>query len=176
MSESVNDQLRVLRLRYQDVLTERDRLRNARASVTSQLGPLPASAAIVIGLAATVADKVEMWALISAGGLMLGIVALSMLYSGLRPYRIMRARAEGKRSADLGSPVLPEDDEAGWLDAKIKLEQTIYGELDTRQRPSLWLRPKDLQQAFRVERTLLNIVQFLFVLVIIDLLLGILVH
>ena len=67
----------------------------------AQLGPLPASAAIVIGLAGTVADKVEQWALISAGGLFAAIVIVSMLFGSLRPYRILRARRSGSEARTL---------------------------------------------------------------------------
>jgi hypothetical protein len=175
MTDPTDDELRVLRLRYEDVLTERDRLRDARAGVTGQLGPLPASAAIVIGLAGTVADKVESWALITAGGLLAVIVIVSILFGSLRPYRLMRATASKKASTDLGSTVASDVDEATWLRAKIELEQRLYGKLDPRQHLRLEFRPTDLQEAFDVERTVLNIVQLLFVLIISALLIGILV-
>jgi hypothetical protein len=175
MCEAPNGELQVLRLRYEDVLSERDRLRNARASVTGQLGPLPASAAIVIGLAATVADKAEQWSLITAGGLMILIVSASILYSSLPPYRIMRAKTQPP-PRELGSPVASGNDEAKWLKDKIALEQKIYGNLETSQHPRVWPWPKDMQEAFRMERTILNFVQVMFLLVILDLLLGVIVH
>ncbi len=168
------DRLELAKLRYEDVVTERDRIRDARAGVTSRLGPLPASAAIVIGLAGTVADKVEQWALISAGGLFAAIVIVSMLFSSLRPYRIMRAKRSG---STLAFQVPRDRDPATWLERKIAMEESIYG-TPYRSQPRLYLSfsPANLQDAFDVERSVLNIVQVLFVLTIAVLLVGILVH
>ena len=48
--------LETLRLVYADLINERDRLRDARRSITTQLGPLPASAGLIIGLFAAFGD------------------------------------------------------------------------------------------------------------------------
>jgi hypothetical protein len=50
-----------LSLAYQDIVTERDRLRAARAAITRQLGPLPASAGIAISLVGALAEKGARW-------------------------------------------------------------------------------------------------------------------
>ena len=169
-----DDRLELAKLRYQDVLDERDRLRGARAAVTSQLGPLPASAAIVIGLAGTVADKVEEWALIGAGGLFAALVIVSMLFSSLRPYRVMRAKWRGSATT-LGFAAVAGEDAVAWIERKIKMEEELYGSPRSNQpRLSLSFSPPNLQAAFDVERTVLNIVQLLFVLIIGVLLAGIL--
>jgi hypothetical protein len=41
-----------LRLVYDDVVRERDRLRDARRAVTSQLEPFPVASAVVVGVVA----------------------------------------------------------------------------------------------------------------------------
>ena len=159
------DRLELAKLRYEDVVSERDRLRDARAGLTSKLGPLPASAAIVIGLAGTVADKVEQWALIAAGGLFAALVILSILFSSLRPYRIMRAKSSHAGAGELPFPAPEDDDPTTWLERKTRMEEDLYGKLN-RSQPvfRLGFSPSDLQAAFDIERSALNLVQLLFVL------------
>ena len=53
------DNISVLEKAYMDLVSERDRLPDTRASFTGRLGPLPASAAIVIGLVGTAATNVN---------------------------------------------------------------------------------------------------------------------
>jgi hypothetical protein len=75
-----SENLETLKLRYQQVLAERDRLRSARAGVTSRLGPLPASAAIVIGLAGGVAHGVDPGYLIAAAILLFVLIVFRTVY------------------------------------------------------------------------------------------------
>jgi hypothetical protein len=164
--------LKLLELRHGEITHERDRLRSARAAVTGGLGPLPASAAIVLGLAGTVADRIPSWALWITLGLFLTIIAFSILSSRLPPYRVLRARTISREGHNLDDPRLTP---AEWLARSIKLEQDIYGRLGA---PTKWntLRPKTLQQGFDLERRALNLVQVLFAGIILVLLLGILLQ
>lgn len=167
---SADDRIRVLEKAHEDVVNERDRLRSARAAFTSRLGPLPASAAIVIGLAGSVADKLNPLWIVEAAVLLGLLIVISAVYSGLRPYRLIRAEVQGD-GRQLGFDVERSDYEA-WLDSKIALEQSIYGPLRRRQKVSLALDVGDLQEAFDVERSAFVGVQLLFAEIIFVLVAG----
>jgi hypothetical protein len=92
MTGQGQDRLEVLKLVYQDILTECDRLRSARAAVTGRLGPLPASAGIVLALVGSVADQVGLAFLITAGGRFVALVAVSVMFGGVARYRLLRAK------------------------------------------------------------------------------------
>jgi hypothetical protein len=47
---SEDPELDALKLRFEDIRRENERLRDAHSAITAQLGPLPISAAIVAGL------------------------------------------------------------------------------------------------------------------------------
>jgi hypothetical protein len=166
----MDQELKVLELRDGDLSNERDRLRSARASFTSRLGPLPASAGIVIGLAGAVADHIEEWAIWAAGGVFVAIVLVSLFNSSLPPYRVLRALHAKEDGYDLNDPTI---DAKAWLKRKIALEKAIYG-TPGEPTPRTMLRPKTLQQAFDIERRALFIVQSLFAAIILALLAGIL--
>jgi hypothetical protein len=164
----------VLEKAYLDVVSERDRLRDARAGFTGRLGPLPASAAIVIGLAGSAAGKVNPWWIAEAAVLLALLIFISSVYSGLRPYRLIRA--DRQRDLDPG----PDDigfglsapDRATWLTRKIELEQQVYGPLRERQAFSLTLDVDNLQDALDVERSAFSLVQILFAEIILVLVAG----
>jgi hypothetical protein len=161
-----------LSLAYQDIVTERDRLRAARAAITRQLGPLPASAGIAISLVGALAEKASAVALVVALVLFGVLVAVSIAYTFLPPYRTLRAKYE-YHSHELGF-----DEHAGakeWLEHMIALERRIYGTVNTR-RP-YFRRPRgigNLQDGFDAELTGLFIVQLLFVAVVVTLVAGVL--
>jgi hypothetical protein len=73
-----------------DLVSERNRLRDARANLSGRLAPLPASAAIAIGLVGSAATKVNPLWIVEAAALLGAIVSISTVYSGLRPYRLIR--------------------------------------------------------------------------------------
>jgi hypothetical protein len=187
---AVGDRLEVLKQVHQEVVTERDRLRDARAGFTSRLGPLPASAAIVIGLTGATANKVDDGWILAAGVLFGCLVVVSTLYSGLPPYRVMRGQLQREEKLDKW-PGTPEVASFGfgrdayklseWLKAKIELEERLCGALPCEQfslfrRPrnfSLTRQPEDLQKALDVERSAFIVVQTLFVAIIGVLIAGI---
>ncbi len=116
-----------LRLRYEDLRRENERLRDARAGITSQLGPLPISAAIVAGLVSgfSVDGKAHLdkGLAIAALAVFLAMVVVSMLYSVLRPYRKLRDHA-----LETAEPKPEEARSAGdWYAAMIKLEDGLRG-------------------------------------------------
>jgi hypothetical protein len=160
---------------YEDIVTERDRLRDARGAITRQLGPLPASAAIAISLVGALTEKASAIALGVAVGLFGALVGVSIVYSVLPPYRKLRAKYEdGEKPHELGF-----DEHAratDWLEHMIGLERRIYGSLDAnRANFRLPFGIENLQDSFDAERTGLFIVQALFVLVIATLVVGVLV-
>lgn len=181
-----HETLGALTLAYEDIVHERDRLRDARASVTSQLGPLPASAGIAVSLVGTLADGVNDGWLIVAAGLFVLLVVISMRYSGLWPYRRLRAKYErelaGRRDAEPKGTVQPhklgcrEDVSAReWLEHAIQLERRIYGPLRIGRPPiRLPFKIANLQDGFDAERTGLYAVQLVFVGVIVALIIGVL--
>lgn len=156
MSTSPSDLPPTLRLVHEDVVGERDRLRSARAAITSQLGPLPASAGIVIGLIGGLDHRVEHGFLIAAGVLFGLVILISVRYSRLAPYRVLRSRrvlgeqsgaerlggstpvkTSDKREPEpqyIGSTVDRSLEPADWLAKKIALEEQIYGPFRTNQR------------------------------------------
>ena len=135
--------LETLRLVYADLINERDRLRDARRSITAQLGPLPASAGLIIGLFAAFGD-IESGRMTLLYGLALLPFLLVMLVSTLalrrNPYRKLTKREP--QTAE-GDDLLPEEE---WLTQRIALERRSY---------------VDLEHDFEEERTSLLRVQVL---------------
>jgi hypothetical protein len=187
-----SDQLKVLEKVYADVVNERDRLRSARAAVTRQLGPLPASAGIVLGLVGVASGAVACGFLIAAAALFLALMLVSIALSSLTPYRLLRARkvldydspatppaeppspAGTQPTTYIGETVQPDVDYATWLQEKIRFESELYGPLRRSQYDLFG--PKDLQRSFDIERAALNIVQVLFAAIILVLLAGLIAH
>jgi hypothetical protein len=192
--------IRSLRLAYDDIVRERDRLRSARASVTRQLGPLPASAGIAISIVATFArSRVDEGWLIVASALLLTLVVVSILFSVLAPYRRLRAQCEDElaREAAGGQAAQPTSGAAEhklgfnvnlpeelWLRHMVRLERRIYGPLRNTHRSFRHpfkgsfrppFRIRNLQDGFDAERTGLYLVQLLFVALIAALVVGLLV-
>jgi hypothetical protein len=126
MAESFNRgkaDAETLTLIYEDRVRERERLRDARRAITAQLGPLPAAAAVIIGLFATFAKDIrsEEPLFLAALGAFVLVILVSALSVDLSPYRAMRANHE----TELGSfDRLPRDK---WLERMISLEREIYG-------------------------------------------------
>jgi hypothetical protein len=156
-------------LEYEYVRQENIRLRDGRASLTRQLGPLPIGAAIVAGLV-TGLTRTAQWnrLLLLALGLFLALVGISILYSGMTPYRGLRREKE---------PAFPRSTEssARWYENAIALEKAIYGDPPEggRLRAHLpTLKAQSLQDGYDRERSGLFIVQGLFAVVIILLVLS----
>jgi len=172
----------ILEMAYADLVSERDRLRDARGGFTGRLGPLPASAAIVIGLAGSAADDVNKLWVVEAALLLALLMFISTVYSGLRPYRLLRARRQAHFD-----PALAEDgkelvfglqapDRATWLQQKIKLEQELCGSLQLGQPFFLSLQVDNLQEALNVERSAVALVQILFAEIVFVLVIGIVMN
>jgi hypothetical protein len=154
----------VLKLRYDQVTEERDRIRQARAHFARQLGPLPAFAGLSVSVVAAFADNVnhEAW-LWAALGVFIAMTVVSMLYSRMPAYRQLRARAEGDKQP------LSEMTVEQWYATEIELEGKLYGE----PRTSNKIRPPpvrnlggDLQVQLDRERTGVFVTQSLFILLI----------
>ena len=115
------DCVAALKLEYEYVRAENLRLRDGRASLTRQLGPLSISAAIVAGLVtgftSTVHRNPLLW---SALALFLVLVLVSILYSSMTPYRGLRREKEADFPRSTQSP-------ARWYENAIALEEAIYG-------------------------------------------------
>jgi hypothetical protein len=180
MADNQNTRVEVLKLVLADVEHERDRLRDARASFTARLGPLPASAAVVTGIIAAAAGEVAWWYAAAAGLVFVGMLAMSVAFGGLKPYR--EIRREHQRSYDptwksrgesIGFRV--DDRELDrWLVEKIRLEEKIYGRLGERERRWWPARePESLSDALDTERAAANIVQALLVVIFAVLVVGI---
>lgn len=166
----MSDELEVLRLAYQDVLTERDRLRGARGSFTKTLGPLPASAAIVIGLVGSVAGRVGVGWLAGAAVLLVVLIVIGLAYADLPPYRLLRGARQPAGGIAFS---LDAKDEADWLRRKIELEEELCGKSRTTQRFNLRREVDNLQDALDVERWASVLVQLLFAEIVVALVLGI---
>jgi hypothetical protein len=163
---------------YTDLIAERDRLRDARAGFTARLGPLPAAAAIVIGLAGSAAGKANAWWIVEAAVMLALLIFVSTAYSGLPPYRLLRAAHQGSfepgpaRSGETLAFGLGAPDLEAWLNQKIELEQKICGPLQRTQPQCLRMDVRNLQEALDVERSAFVLVQLLFAEIILVLVCG----
>jgi hypothetical protein len=179
VADDQNSRIEVLELVLADVEKERDRLRDARASFTARLGPLPASAAVVTGIIAAAAGEVTWWYVAAAGLVFVVLLAVSVLFGGLKPYREIRSEHQDRfdptwkeRDEWIGFRV-DEADLEKWLVAKIQLEERIYGPLGERERRWWPTRdPESLGEALDTERAAANIVQALFVVIFAILVVG----
>jgi hypothetical protein len=177
VAEDHNNHVEVLRLVLTDVEKERDRLRDARASWTARLGPLPASAAVVTGFVAAKAGEVDWWWAAAAGLLFVLLLAVSVGYSGLRPYRELRHCPQEvlyPEWSKQGFGFRPqEDDLATWLEMKIKLEDLICGAPGERRSRLMPTREvESLTHALNVERAAANIVYALSLVIFVVLVVG----
>jgi hypothetical protein len=168
--------LETLRLKLEDLQHENERLRDTRATITGQLGPLPISAAIVAGLVsgfgtegkAHLDTALAIWAL----GVFIVMVLVSIVSSILKPYRKLRDEIERD-----GPKPLEAKNRTEWYERMIEVEEQAR---DFRRRPkacpdqqrSLWWRlihrpTKDLANACDREWFGLFVTKTLFVGVIV---------
>jgi hypothetical protein len=89
----------VLKLEYERLCRERDRVRDARGRFLLGLGPAPASAGIATAVAATAAERPDETLLIIATALLGLLVVVGMVYDGKPAYRQLRARSDEERLA-----------------------------------------------------------------------------
>ncbi|HTY97353.1 MAG TPA: hypothetical protein VMB91_09960 [Solirubrobacteraceae bacterium] len=94
-----DDGLELLKDALDDLRRENLRLREARSSVTRQLGPLPISAAAIAGLLAAFPGHgsiggVQVFLIVLAALAFLAMIGVSIIFSKLRPYRELRNRLE----------------------------------------------------------------------------------
>lgn len=162
----------VLERVLEDVIAERNRLRDARGRITRELGLLPASAVVAIGLVATAAEEVARGWLIAAGALVVGMVVMGAVFGELPPYRILRAKKHGGPGCSFAFD-RDETDPLSWLERKIDLEEKVCGPLRDEQPYTLTREPDNLQEALDVERTASLVVQLLFAATVVVLVLGI---
>lgn len=153
-----------LRLEYEYIRNENLRLRDGRASLTRQLGPLPISAAIVAGLVtgftSTVHKNAFLWLALLV---FVTLVVVSIVYAGMKPYRVLRHEKEAFFPRSTQSP-------AWWYENAIALEEAIYGEPSQAKGLRSHLpssKVRGLQDGYDRERSGLFIVQGLFAVVVI---------
>ncbi|HEX3433736.1 MAG TPA: hypothetical protein VHT25_06700 [Solirubrobacteraceae bacterium] len=192
MSQAPNDEtggdLATLRAAYEEIAAENKRLRDARASVTRQLGPLPISAAVIAGLVSVFPGNSSQsgWHLaliVLALALFALMVVISIAFSGLAPYRELRAAVEGEarperppqKDAPTDRPINPSEVvdsviarvqgaqsdgepasvEAQWLAAMIDVERQVRDRNGTARASSAErIRPTDLRRPVCVVRKL----------------------
>jgi hypothetical protein len=173
---SRDEQLERLRLEYERVCGERDRLRNARGFFARPLGPAPASAGISTALVTTLGSNLDGAYLALALMSLLLLVVLGLWYDGKPAYRHLYAReirgvrdTVGKRARTRlqhgpveSPPCLHE-----WYREIIAQEIAIIGEeqLDNAWRWP-WQPVRTLQEGVDSERTGLRSVQLLWLMVI----------
>jgi hypothetical protein len=120
------DQTDLLRHKLDDLRRENERLRDARSAITSQLGPMPISAAIVAGLVSgfTVTGKAHLDRAFAIGALVaFGLMVLvSMVSSVMKPYRALRDQAERKLPKPRDATNLDE-----WYERAIEIEEEVRG-------------------------------------------------
>jgi hypothetical protein len=179
-----DDDLSALRLAYEQAVTERDRVRDARGFFARQLGPLPAFAGISAALVGAFSNKIERpgWLWLALVVLLL-LILVSVFYSWLPAYRHLRAEHDDEwrtwleerfrpKAPPEGSKWLKAEDMLDpeqWYIAQIELERKLYGPLRKKNRlmpPSWKLEGADLQDQLDRERTGLFAAQLLFLVVI----------
>jgi hypothetical protein len=164
---STDDDVAALRLTYERRLTERDRIRAARAFFARQLGPVPVFAGLSVGLVGAFSEKIrdEAWLWIALGVFAL-MSAVSILYSRMPAYRELRAYRVRTQHMTEGREEMAV---SAWYEAESELERSVYGSGGDRARPWLWPRRNlggDLQEQLDKERFGVFLVQGLFLLVI----------
>jgi hypothetical protein len=164
---STDDDVTALRLTYERRLTERDRIRAARAFFARQLGPVPVFAGLSVGLVGAFSEKIrdEAWLWIALGVFAL-MSAVSILYSRMPAYRELRAYRVRAHHMTEGQEEMAV---SAWYPAESELERSVYGSGGDRARPWLWPRRilgADLQEQLDKERFGVFLVQGLFLLVI----------
>jgi hypothetical protein len=191
MSQPANpdQQLTTLRLTYERLCHERDRLRDARGHFARGLGPAPASAGIATVLVSALSDGRRpglVWLAVAA---LIAMIVVGLWYDGKLAYRHLyalkvkelrgRIRSEHPRLAEAArleertrvEDLLAPDD---WYRAMIGLERGIYGDEQTQNRWRVpWQRVCDLQDGLDSERTGLRFVQALWVVVVAALVLSV---
>lgn len=176
MGGSRDEALERLRLEYERICGERDRLRNARGFFARPLGPAPASAGISTALVTTLGSNLDGGYLTVALISLLLLVILGAWYDGKPAYRHLhareirgvrntvgrRARARLQKSPNEFSPSL-----SGWYREMIAREITLVGneQLENRWRWP-WQTVTTLQEGLDSERTGLRSVQLLWLMVI----------
>lgn len=185
---SGDDGVASLKLAYEQIVQERDRLRTARAFFARQLGPLPAFGGISVAIVGAFSEKFNhslfVWI---AFAVLLVLIVVSMVFSGMPAYRHLRAENEDDWRQHLRTCF---EDEAGearklgmrvedmlsprdWYIAQIQLERDLcYGSSRVPARRNRFLLPRwdakntNLQDLLDRERTGLFGAQFLFLVVI----------
>ncbi len=193
-----DSQIATLRLTYEELQKENLRLRDARGSLTGQLGPLPISAAIVAGLVSgfSVSGGAHFNEWFALGALLVFVimVIVSVNYSHLTPYRKLRDEmdiTDGEAIAE--QPGDGRSVERAWYVEVIELERGVRGRWSPRERSPLsewWTQvrsrglrsafrglvcpedPRDLQAAYDVEWRGVSITKGLFAVVIVLLILA----
>ena len=178
----------VLKLTFDDLQRENTRLREARSSVTRQLGPLPISAAIVAGLVSGLGGSdgeahLNKTLAIVALGVFGVMVIVSIIYSALKPYRRIREEAETAREGK-GCPKAADASTPGeWYRAMIDVESKVKGgSIEPKSRTERWLvryvplrrtfKKNTLATGYDLEWQGLFITKLLFVVVVILLILA----
>jgi hypothetical protein len=178
MNRDRDSRVEILKLVLADVEHERDRLRDARASWTARLGPLPASAAVLTGIVGALEGKVAWgWAAVAAS-IFVMLLAVSVRFAGLKPYRGLRRDHQHHFDPSWREEYIgfrrDEVDLEKWLLSKISLEERICGPLGERER-RWWptQQAASLGQALDVERAAANIVLGLSLAIVVVLVIGI---
>jgi hypothetical protein len=116
-----------LRLAYEDRVREATRLRDARRAFTTQLGLLPASAAVIVSLFTAFATEIGDERLLALALIpFVLVVAIGAGFSQRKPYRAIRRELEEEVGrADWRRLSLEQ-----WLIAMIVLEERIYLKLE----------------------------------------------
>jgi hypothetical protein len=186
-----DQQLATLRLTYERLCHERDRLRDARGYFARGLGPAPVSAGIATVLVSALSEGRNPGLLCLAVAALIALIVVGVWYDGKPSYRHLYALNIEALRAEIRSehPVLtetaqlekrtrvedllPPDD---WYRAMIGLERDIYGDERTQnQRRAPWQPVRDLQDGMDHERTGLRFVQALWVVVVAALVLSVVV-
>jgi len=184
-----DQQLATLRLTYERLCHERDRLRDARGHFARGLGPAPASAGIATVLVSALSDGRKPGLLLLAVAALIGMIVVGLWYDGKLAYRHLYAlkikelrgqiRREHPSLAETAQleertrveDLLPPDD---WYRAMIRLERQIYGDERTQNQWRVpWQPVRDLQDGLDSERTGLRFVQALWVVVVAALVLSV---
>jgi len=140
-----------LKFVYEDLVRERDRLRDARRAISSQLGQLPTASAVVVTLFGALSNDIHggqstlLFRLALAAFVAMVLLSLIAVFPP-RPYRKLRKEALQKLP-DEGRG-LDQQPTVEWLSSMIDLERKLTSRLET---------------ALGEERGVLLLVQGLFV-------------
>jgi len=123
-----------LKFVYEDLVRERDRLRDARRAITSQLGLLPTASAVVVTVFGALSNDIHGGQSTLLFGLALAAFVVMVLIGTIAvfpPRSFRKLRKEALQRLPEGGRGLDQEPTVEWLSSMIDLERKLTSRLET---------------------------------------------